>query len=190
MALQHTWPLRADYIWDAPDDNRRYEVIDGVLYVSATPSRKHQDVLLALATILRAYAHSLRLGWVSIAPFGVVLDAFTGVEPDLVYVSRARRHLLSDRGVEGAPDLVVEVLSPSTRHIEGGIKMHRYAQAGIQHYWIVDPLAETLEAYELADGGYTRASELRGDDSFRPAVLPGLTFSLAELWENPFEDED
>ncbi len=190
MAVQHTWPLRAEYIWEAPDDNRRYEVIDGVLYVSAAPSHKHQRVLLALASIMRVYAHPRRLGEVNIAPFGVVLDALTGVEPDLVYISRARRHLRSDRGVEGAPDLVVEVLSSSTRHIDRGIKMQRYARAAIPHYWIIDPLAETLEAYELVAGAYVQTSALRDDDNFSPAVLRGLTFSLAELWEDPLEDEE
>lgn len=182
MALQHSKAYRADYIWQAPDDGQRYEVIDGVLYVSATPSRKHQKVIIVLGSMLHVFTQARQQGEVYTAPFGVALDVFTGVEPDIVYISPERTHLLSDRGLEGPPDLAVEVLSPSTRMIDRGVKMQRYARAGIPSYWIIDPLALTLEAYELREGAYVLAADLRDDDQFSPRLFPGLTIPLAELW--------
>ncbi len=182
MAVQHTRPYLADYIWEAPDDGQRYEVIDGLLYVSATPSLEHQEAVAALLTILRVHVRAEQLGRVIVAPFGVILDKFTGVEPDILFVSHERAHLLKSRGLEGPPDLAVEVLSPSTRRTDREVKFERYARAGIPHYWIIDPLALTLEAYILADGVYVLAANLRDEDHFSPILFPGLTIPLADLW--------
>jgi Uma2 family endonuclease len=135
---------RADYLWESPDDGNRYEVIDGELYVSPPPSWMHQYGLGNLYLCLGSWIKAYGLGKIVPAPTGVVLGPDTGVEPDLVYVSREREGIISARGVEGAPDLVVEVLSPSTRATDRGRKMRRYAAAGISHYWILDPRARAL----------------------------------------------
>lgn len=112
----------------------------------------------------------------------MVLDPETGVQPDLVYVAQARAGIISERGIEGAPDLVVEVLSPSTRARDLGIKLRRYARAGIPHYWVVDPLARTLVAHERHAGAYMAAAPLEGSATFRPTLFPGLEIPLDPLW--------
>src|SRR5215212_10043107 len=137
----------AEDIWDTPDDGNRYEVIDGELYVSPPPKYAHQNIVTELAMLLRQHARHHRLGDVVVAPVGVVLDDGTAVQPDIVFIANDRLEIISERGVEGAPTLVVEVLSLSTASRDRGIKMHRYSASGIEHYWIIDPHQRTLEAY-------------------------------------------
>src|SRR5262249_36651512 len=128
----------ASDIWDAPDDDKRYEAIDGRLYVTPSPSPRHQRAVGMLYGHLWQQLRAHAGGELVPAPLGVVLDDETAVQPDLVYVSSQKGAIIGERGLEGAPDLVVEVLSPSTRSRDRGIKMKRYAVAGIPHYWIVD----------------------------------------------------
>lgn len=173
----------ASDIWDAPDNGKIYEVIDGVLYMTPAPGWFHQTAVAALVALIRNFIRPRKLGKVVTAPIGVVLDEANGVEPDVVFVSTARLSIISERGVEGAPDLVVEVLSPSTAARDRGIKMRRYAAAGVPHYWIVDPVNQTLEAYRLGTNGYELAGVFGAGDIFRPELFPGLEIPIDELWE-------
>jgi Uma2 family endonuclease len=174
--------FKADDIWDAPDDGNRYEVIDGELYVTPAPGWSHQIALGNLYLAVGSYVRQHRLGYLVQAPTGVALDPESGVEPDIVYVSRERASIISERGVEGAPDLVVEALSPSTAARDRGIKMRRYAAAGIPYYWILDPRTRALEAYRLAAEGYEQVGSFQAGDVFRPELFPGLEIAIDDLW--------
>ncbi|MPZ15118.1 MAG: Uma2 family endonuclease [Chloroflexi bacterium] len=125
--------LTADDIWETPVDGNRYEVIDGELYVTPPPLEQHQRGASALHGYLWQHVRERRLGRVYSAPIAVVLDEETGVQPDVVYVANERRDIIAERGIEGAPDLVVEVLSRSTQVRDRGVKMARYARAGIPY---------------------------------------------------------
>lgn len=182
MALPHKARYRADHIWDTPDDGNRYEVIAGELYVTPPPIWGHQRGLGKLYIRVGQHVYAHDLGEVVPAPVGVVLDDANGIQPDLVYVSRERLGIISQRGVEGAPDLVVEVLSPSTRSRDRGVKMQRYAAAGVPHYWIADPRTRTLEAYRLAGQGYELVGTYGPGDVFRPELFPGLAIPIDDLW--------
>ena len=114
MATRPHIRFLASDIWEMPDDGKRYEVIDGKLYVTPPPGWQHQNCLSNLLFLLSTHVRQHRFGKVVPAPTGVVLDEENGVEPDIVYLSNQKLHLISERGIEGAPDLVVEVLSPST----------------------------------------------------------------------------
>ena len=133
MALPRRIRFKADDIWDTPDDGKRYEVIDGQLYVTPPPVTEHQGASSVLFGYIGLYVRERQLGKVYSAPVGVVLDDENGVQPDLVYISRERLHILSRRGIEGAPDLVVEIPSLSTRARDRGIKLRRYAAGGVLH---------------------------------------------------------
>jgi len=174
--------FKASDIWDSPDDSLRYEVIDGDLFMTPAPSWQHQSALMRLSLLVGAWVYGHALGSVVQAPTGVVLDEEDGVQPDLVYVSRERAHLISERGVEGAPDLVVEVLSPSTESRDRGVKMRRYAAAGVPHYWLLDLRAKALEAYALGANGYDEAGIFGPGTVFRPALFPGLEIPIDTLW--------
>jgi Uma2 family endonuclease len=174
--------FKAEDIWDAPEDGNVYEVIDGELYVTPAPAWRHQRALMKLAAPIAMYVFTHGLGEVATAPTGVVLGGGSGVQPDLLYVSRERLHLISERGVEGAPDLVVEVLSPSTQARDRGIKMRRYAASGVPYYWLVDLDAPALEAYRLGTEGYERVGRHGPGSIFRPELFPGLEIRLDDLW--------
>jgi Uma2 family endonuclease len=172
----------AEDIWDTPDDGNRYEVIDGELYVSPPPVREHQHASFELGYRIRHYLEGNPIGVAYAAPFGVILTGLSGVQPDLVYISNERREILTVQGVNGAPDLVVEILSPSTRSRDLGIKLRAYQAAGVPYYWIADPRARTLEERVLGEDGYGPPTIFRVGDLFQPALFPGLTIEVARLW--------
>lgn len=182
MAMHARVRFKADEIWDAPEDGNRYEVIDGDLYVSPPPLERHQFASGTLFGYLWTYIHERRLGRLYSAPFGVKLDDDNGLQPDLVYVSGERAGLISERGLEGAPDLVIEILSRSTRARDRGLKMKRYAASGVPHYWIVDPRTRTLEAFRLTEDGYELIDSRGPGSVFQPELFPGLEIPIDELW--------
>jgi Uma2 family endonuclease len=182
MAARSRVRFKATDIWDVSDDNLRYEVIDGELFMTPAPSWQHQEALMKLALIVGQWVYGHGLGRVVQSPVGVVLDEEDGVQPDLIYVSRERASIISERGIEGAPDLVVEVLSPSTEARDRGVKMRRYAVAGVAHYWLVDLRTQALEAYILGEDGYQPAGVFGPGTVFRPALFPGLDITIDTLW--------
>ncbi len=170
-----------------PDDGRRHELIDGEHYVTASPNTKHQAVVLALGSALRAHARAHALGRVFVAPFDVVFTEVDVVEPDLLFVSRARQaDILTAQHVRGAPDLVVEVGSSSTRKRDETVKRRLYERCGVTEYWVVDPELDEIKVYRLADGRYSRAAEfaLERSDVLTSPLFPGLALSLAEVFED------
>jgi Uma2 family endonuclease len=168
-----------------PDDGRRYELHEGELSVTPSPGTRHQATLLNLAVILRAHVRTVALGEVFLAPLDCILAQTTVVQPDIVFVDTSRRSVISERGIEGAPTLAVEVISPSTGSIDRRRKLQLYARYGVPYYWIVDPPARTIEAQALAHGQYRAAGVLSGTT---PASLPpfeGLTLDPGEIWPAP-----
>lgn len=122
-----------------PDDGKRHEIIDGEHYVTPSPNTKHQTVCTALTALLWTYLKQHPVGAVFVAPLDVVLSDVDIVEPDLLYISRDRADVLTRQNVRGAPDLVVEILSPSTRKTDETTKRKRYERFGVGEYWVVDP---------------------------------------------------
>lgn len=165
-----------------PDDGRRYEIIEGELYVTPSPSRSHQRFAGNLFIVLKPFVEARGLGEVFIAPFDVILEDTSVVVPDLLFVARERSDVVTDRGVRGAPDLIVEILSPGTGRRDRVEKAKLYARHGVRHYWLADPETRVLEVYELSEGQYRRAASLADRDTFSPPLLPGLTIPLSSLW--------
>ncbi|HEY3117739.1 MAG TPA: Uma2 family endonuclease [Chloroflexota bacterium] len=182
MALGSGVRFRADDIWDTPEDGNRYEVIDGELFVSPPPLEPHQRGLGALFGLIWNHVRERQLGRVYQAPLGVVLDKENGIQPDLVYISDKRQGIIVERGIEGAPDLVVEVLSRNTQARDRGVKMRRYAAAGIPHYWILDPRARALEEYRLSQQGYDLVDTYGPAAVFKPQLFPDLEITMDDLW--------
>jgi len=182
MALRDIVKFSAWDIWDTPEDGKIYEVIEGELYVSPPPIVAHQWGSGNLFVLLFQYVDSHDTGRVFHAPIGVILGGHDGVQPDLVYVSSARLHIIKEKAIEGAPDLVVEILSPSTRGRDRGIKRKAYERAGVAHYWIMDPRVQTLEAMRLSASGYELVGVFGPNDVFQPELFPGLKIAVARLW--------
>lgn len=134
-----------------PTDGNRYEVIAGDLYVTPAPRPHHQRAVLQLAMRLETFARQHDLGWVLQGPIDVLFAEGDYLEPDMVFVRRERLGIISDRGIEAAPDLVVEVLSESTADRDRSVKRARYAHFGVPQYWIVDLDAGAIEVYRLQE---------------------------------------
>ena len=175
--------FRAEDIWDTPDDGKRYEVIDGDLYMTPPPVEIHQRGAGNLYGYTWQYLRADPIGVVYMAPIGLTLDDSNGLQPDVVYVSNERRGVIKERGLEGAPDLVVEVLSPSTEARDRGVKLRRYAAAGIPYYWLLAPRTRSLEAYVLTDAGYELIGTYGPGGAFRPELFPGLEIPIDALWQ-------
>jgi Uma2 family endonuclease len=133
-------PLTYDDLLDMPDDGQRYEIIGGELFVSPPPTWGHQQVIGRLFEVLRDYARETNGGRVVFAPFGVLLGRHDAVEPDLIFLSADRPKVPNeDNTIDYPPDLVVEVISPSSRRKDRVAKMALYARTGVPEYWIADP---------------------------------------------------
>ena len=128
---------------NAPED-KRYELHDGDLVVVPSPSQPHQDSSLEIATEIKLLIRRTGIGSVFVAPFDVVLSDTDVVQPDVVFVSRERENIITHGNIQGAPDLVVEVLSPSTAHRDRTFKRALYARHGVREFWLVDTDAHTI----------------------------------------------
>ncbi len=174
-----------DYLY-FPEDGKRHELIDGEHYVTAAPNLKHQTAVGNLTFELIGFVRARKLGRVWTAPIDVVLSEHDVVQPDVLFLTKDRMSLAAGgANLQGAPDLVVEVLSPTTRRTDAITKRHLYEKFGVREYWMVDPELETVEVYRLWDGRYRRAAELSTErgDALKTPLLPGLEISLSGLFE-------
>ncbi len=162
-----------------PDDGRRYELVEGERVLMTSPTRWHQKLLRRLSEAVGGHVDRERLGEVYFSPIDVHLDDRNAPQPDLVYVSFARPERLADARIEGAPDLCVEILSPSTHRHDRVRKLNLYARFGVPHYWIIDPVARSIEEFVLEQGAYRPRSVVPLDGEFRPSLFPGLVVKFA-----------
>ncbi len=176
-ALKFTY---ADYAL-LPED-RRYEVIDGELFLTPAPTLFHQAVKGRVKHLLDDRIESARLGVVLDAPTDVVLSTHDVLQPDILVVLNARRPILTEKFVAGAPDLVVEVLSPSTESRDRESKAKRYAAFGVREMWLVDPATKTIEVLINAGDGFRRDRLYAEADRVRSTILPGLGFPAAPIF--------
>ena len=176
----------SDYL-KLPDGDNLYEILKGELVVRTSPNRVHQRCSIRLSVILSLHVTQHALGEVYTAPFDVILDTENAdpeilVKPDLLFVSRDRLQIITEENVQGSPDLIVEILSPSTANTDRDRKFKIYQEAKVAHYWIIDPTAQTLEEYIWQSDGYCRCVLRLGNDEFQPSLFPELVIPLEELW--------
>ena len=163
-----------------PEGDRR-QLIDGDLYMVPAPSFRHQGVLANLATILRGFVRANNLGEVLWAPFDVVLSAENVVQPDILFVSNERRGIITEANISGAPDLVVEVLSPSTADRDRQLKLGLYSRFGVSEYWIVDPDERSVRVMALGEPGEPSASTY-SSGSISSRLIPGLSVAVEKVF--------
>ena len=170
--------LTYDDYCELPNDRNRYEILDGELAVTPAPRTNHQS----LYRILANHIVTNQLGDIYAAPTDVILAPTTVVQPDLIFVSNDRRGIITERAIEGAPALAVEILSPSTQLTDRQTKAQLYAKYAVPHYWLIDPDQQTLEAYELAGDQYQLVVKAQNAEMVTPSLFPGPSLSLADLW--------
>lgn len=169
-----------------PEDGKRHEIIGGEHFVTPAPIPRHQFVVNTLQEILGPFVKSHHLGRVVSSPIDVVFSDTDVVQPDLLFIAAGRLEIIGDAAIEGAPDLVVEVLSESTRARDEIYKRRLYERFGVGEYWVADPELRSVKVYRTGtDGLFRRVSELSveaGDELASP-LLPGLTVPLGDLFE-------
>ncbi|MCY4120919.1 MAG: Uma2 family endonuclease [Acidobacteria bacterium] len=184
MALMQDVQPRFGYsdLLAMPEDGRRYEIHGGELVVVAAPLARHQIAAFEVATVLNDYGHRSG-GRTVIAPFDIVFDEYDVAQPDVVFFRAERSHLVRpDVVTRSAPDIAVEVLSPSTAAVDRGRKMEMFARYGVPEYWIVDPVRLEIEVHVLENGAYRCAQVATRGDTVRSILLPDLTFAAARVF--------
>ena len=170
-----------DYL-DLPESADRCELIDGEYYIMSGPSEDHQDAVGNIYSELRFFVRRNRLGKVLISPFDVILSPHDVFQPDVMFVSNERLHLRTGDDIRGAPDLVVEVLSPSTAHHDRVVKRERYAMFGVQEYWIVDTASMSVEVMVAQDGIFENARMYREGQTMRSPLLSCFQMDVSSIF--------
>lgn len=167
-----------------PPDRNRYEIVDGDLHVTPSPNTLHQRIVRNLLVALDHHVRTHKLGEVFVAPYDVVFGEATVLEPDVLFVSKARAHIIREKNLSGPPDLVVEVLSVSSERLDREIKPKQYALYGVPEFWRIDPEAKTVEIFCLKEGAYELTAHLGFGDSLTSPTFPGFSIPVSSLWES------
>lgn len=180
MTLVHTRLTVAD-LADLPDNGKRYELLEGELVVSPAPTPEHQDAVGNAFAFLRR-AQEAGHGKAYVAPVDVYFDEHNDSQPDVLFIRADRLHIVKESRIEGAPDLVVEVISPSSRRRDLRVKLQIYERFGVPFYWVLDSVERSVRPYELTAEGYVAQPILRPGDMLPCPLFPGLTIDVAELF--------
>ena len=164
-----------------PDDER-WELLNGELIMAPSPREAHQRIQTGLGWRLARFVEVRDLGKVYFAPFDVVLSDTDVVQPDIMFVSREREHIITHANIQGAPDLVVEILSPSTAERDRTVKLRLYAEHGVKEYWQVEPEAQTVTVLLLRDGIFEEVGSYGKGQSLSSPTLEGFIVSLDEIF--------
>lgn len=185
---QNGWPLQGQWKYEdylhLPDDGRRYEIIEGVLYMANAPNYDHQFTVGKVFYRLQQATEEKGLGVVLTAPFEVHLAESTRpVQPDVLFIKQDRLPAPGTQIYEGAPDLIVEVISPSSIRLDRTVKFDAYERYGVMEYWLVDPKARLIEVYTWARGEYALFGQYTGDDIVMSKLLDGLQIKASLLFQ-------
>ena len=168
-----------DYV--AIDDGYRYELINGVLKMIPGPATSHQRMSLKLASIIDYFIEDNDLGSVFESPIDVILDEENTVQPDILFISLENQSKVKENAIYGAPELVIEIISPSSVKADRYIKKSLYERFGVLEYWIVDIANKTVEVFELADSKFQLFSITEEKGKIDSKLLPGLNIEFDKI---------
>lgn len=181
------WPAQGQWTYEdylrLPDDGRRYECIEGVLYVVNASSFEHQFTVSEVFGAMWRFVKDHQLGVVLPAPFEVHLSGTTRpVQPDITFITAEKQPTANISAFEGVPDLIVEILSPSSIRTDRHVKFDAYERAGVSEYWIVNPRTHSVEVYTLSGGEYGLLGEFITEDKIVSEVLAGIEIVAQSLF--------
>ncbi len=165
-----------------PEDSR-YELIEGDLFMVPSPIELHQRISKRLEYELITFVEGNGLGEIYHAPFDVVLSIHNVVQPDIVFVAKERRGIITEKNIQGAPDLVIEILSPGTSDRDLTVKRTLYGKYGVKEYWIVDPVAESIEICRLTQSGMETVQVCPNGSTLASPLLPNLSLNLSKIFK-------
>ena len=172
-----------DYLNIPEEDENRYELISGELYMAPAPSWEHQESSGNLYSILRAFVLANLLGRVVYSPIDMFLSDGDVFQPDIVFISNERLGIIHSDGIHGAPDLVIEVLSPGTERIDRTLKSERYEMFDVSEYWQANPIAKTILVLRARDGAFERVGLFTEGMTLETPLLPGLRVDVSEVFD-------
>jgi Uma2 family endonuclease len=165
------------------DGSKRFELIEGEVYMTPSPNTKHQRAVVKLLRLLVDHVEQHDLGEVFIAPYDIVFSKWTALEPDLLFIRKDRASIVTEANVQGAPDLVIEILSPSNKAYDRKTKLRAYEKAGVPEIWYFDPEDDSAEILNLGgDGLYVVTAKLSGKAPIVSKALPGLSLTLGRVF--------
>ncbi|MEP7187736.1 MAG: Uma2 family endonuclease [Roseiflexaceae bacterium] len=168
------------------DEDTHAEWVDGAIIMMSPASDQHQDLVEFLITILRLFNESQQAGWVRSGPFLMRTDVKpSGREPDILFVTKERMQLVQPTFLDGPADLIIEIVSPESIGRDRGEKFVEYEAAGVKEYWLIDPLRQQAEFYQLDDQGVYRAAALDADGRYYSIMLPSFWLRVTWLWQKP-----
>ena len=166
-----------------PDAGKRYEIIDGVLYmISPSPDELHQKASMRIAYYLFSYIELMGKGRIYTAPFDVELSLNVVVQPDILAVLSENQNNIVHTHIIGAPDLIVEILSPGTASYDRSIKYATYARTGVKEYWIADPYQHSVEVSVLEKATYFSIGVFREQETIKSRIVPYLPIQVRSLF--------
>jgi Uma2 family endonuclease len=165
------------------DGSKRFELIEGEVFMTPSPNTKHQTAAANLHLALGQLVRERSLGRVFFAPYDVVFSKWTALEPDLLFIRKERLAIITEANVQGPPDLVIEILSPSNKEYDRETKLRAYEKAGVPEIWYFDPTDDSAEILNLGgDGRYVVTAELSGNAPIVSKALPGLSLTLGQVF--------
>jgi len=167
---------------ELPDDGKIYQVIGGKLLMAPAPSTRHQDISRNLAFIIWSFVKDHNLGEIYYAPIDVVFSSVNVVQPDIVFIAKDKLRIIKEKGIFGAPDWIIEIVSSSTSKIDIKLKKDLYERFGVREYWIVYPEEKKIEVYLLEGGNYKFKGIFLKNDTLQVSAIEGLKINLKEVF--------
>lgn len=188
LALEKKKYTYEDYL-QTPEDTR-YEIIEGELLMTPSPVTKHQRVSMKLVSAIFNFVSDNDLGEVFAAPYDVVLDEHNVLQPDILFISKERLDIIGEKNIQGAPDLVIEIISENTAYRDTIQKKRLYARFGVKEYWLVAPEDRIVEVYTLEEGGYQLTKTYLEGDILGSQNINGLKIELKKIFKTFYKNQD
>ena len=171
-----------DYQYLPGSEVKRYELIEGELIMVPAPEVQHQKVSRNLEFIIWQFVKKKDIGSVFYAPIDVMFSSENVLQPDIIYISKKRSGIITEKYISGAPDLVIEIISPSTSGRDKTLKRTLYAKYGVEEYWIVDPNEKNIQIYILKENGLELIGKYHDYDVIQSSLIKGLKINLKEVF--------
>ena len=183
MQTVQTEPMTVEDYRMMPETGPRYQLIEGELYMAPAPNRYHQDISLNIVFMLRSYLERHPVGKLYEAPFDVYFDQTNAHQPDVLFIAKSNYAILTDAGAAGAPDFIVEILSPKTAFLDKKSKRKVFARSGVKELWFVDPDTKMIHVYFLQENPDRPAASYSEKDTFTSPHFPGLKIRAARIFK-------
>jgi len=172
-----------DYVKLTPPDSGNYELLNGQIYFLASPKPSHQRISIRLSYFLAACVIANNLGEIFPAPMDVIFTEHDTFQPDLLFISKERLSIIGENKIEGSPDLLIEILSPSNDNSEISYKKHIYESTGVKEYWLINVEKQTLTLYKQLENELRWQQNIQKNEVLKSEIIQGFELELSNIFE-------